>query len=227
MKNMNPEIYIIIPVFNEDSVIRGVLRDVKKYGYDRIIVIDDGSLDDTYKNASNVKGVTVLRHSLNRGKGAALKTGIEAAKILGADIVVTFDGDGQHDPEDIAHLVTKINKGFDVVLGSRFLSRQKIPIVKRAANFMANCLTYLTYGIWVTDSQSGLRSYTRKAFEVIDTQSNRYEVESEILREIKRHHLKYVEIPMHVRYTKYSQEKINKQNAFSGIITMMKMFLSA
>ena len=221
------KIYVVVPVFNESTVIREVITDLHAHKFRNIIVVDDGSFDDTYEALSKMKGLIVLRHSLNRGKGAAIKTGMEAAKILAADLIVTFDGDGQHDPKDITSITSKIRKGYDVVLGSRFLFHQKIPLLKRVANFLANCLTYLSYGIWVTDSQSGLRGYSKKAYEVIDTRSNRYEIESELLREIKRHGLKYIEMPMHVRYTKYSQEKINKQNVLSGIMTMGKMFLSA
>jgi len=217
---------IIIPVFNEAQVISSVIHDLKQFGYKHIIVVDDGSFDRTSHQAKN-ENVYVLRHEINRGKGAAIKTGIEAAKQLYADVVVTFDGDGQHDPKDIRKLLEKVDEGYDVVLGSRYLTKQHIPLLRRLGNNFANVFTFLLYGIWVTDSQSGLRAYTKKAFDVIDTQNDRYEIESEMLREIKHHHLKYFEIPMHVRYTKYSTSKWNKQNAWNGIKTMFKLLLTS
>src|SRR4030042_5166562 len=98
------KIFIVIPAFNEEPVIRDVITKVKKEGYSNIIVVDDGSPDSTSAQAKKAEAI-VLRHILNRGKGAAIKTGMEAAKIMGADIVVTFDGDGQHDPKDIKKVI--------------------------------------------------------------------------------------------------------------------------
>ena len=218
--------YILIPVYNEVRVIRQVIRELTSHGYKNIIVIDDGSTDATSEDASKEK-VTVLRHRINRGKGAAIATGMEAARRRGADLVVTFDGDGQHDPKDINKLISNIAHGYDMVLGSRFLSSQHIPRYKRIANYVANCITYLVYGIWVTDSQSGLRAYGKKAFTSLDTKSDRYDFDTEVLRTIRKYHFTYKEIPIHVRYTQYSQKKENRQNIFSAILTMLKVILSA
>jgi glycosyltransferase involved in cell wall biosynthesis len=218
-------IFLIVPVYNEGRIIKSVIVALKKTGYKNIIVIDDGSSDMTFDVVKKT-GVTVLKHRINRGKGAALKTGMEAAKQFHADVVVTFDGDGQHDPKDIVKLIYQVNKGYDVVLGSRYLTRQNIPWVRRVANACANVFTYLLYDIWVTDSQSGLRAYTKKAFEIIDTKSDRYEVESEALRDIKKYNLSYIEVPMRVRYTRYSLTKTTKQNLWSGFLTMMRLMLS-
>ena len=223
---MKASLVIIIPAFNESAVIRAVIREIQSYGYTNIIVVDDGSPDDTFA-VSKRAGAVVLRHTINRGKGAAIKTGIEAAKRLGANTIITFDGDGQHDPKDISTLLKTIFKGYDVVLGSRFLHKQDIPIIKRIGNSVANIITYIIYGIWVTDSQSGLRAYTKRAYEVIDMQNDRYEIESETLREIKHHHLTYAEIPMRVRYTRYSQQKLNRQHVWSAIITMARLILES
>jgi len=216
---------VVVPAYNEGKVIGSVISDLKKSGYVHIIVVDDGSADETFRQAKQAN-VLVFRHKINRGKGAALKTGIEAAKRIGADIVVTFDGDGQHDPNDIDKMIDKIEEGYDVVLGSRYLLKQHIPCVRRIGNALADIFTFLLYGIWVTDSQSGLRAYTRKAFDIIDTTSDRYEVESEALRDIKRYNLSYTEVPMHVRYTKYSLTKTTRQSIWSGMLTMMRLLIS-
>ena len=124
------KVYIVIPAFNEGKVIAKVIRKIQKEGFSNIIVIDDGSLDDTYKIAKN-NNVTVLKHLINRGKGSATQTGLEVAKRLNAEIVVTMDADGQHSEKDIIKLVKPIADGkVDVVLGSRFLLQNKIPPLK-------------------------------------------------------------------------------------------------
>lgn len=224
--NKQPDCYIVIPVYNEAKVIRWVIVELLKYSYQKIIIVDDGSSDGTYAEAGK-ENVTLIRHRINRGKGAAITTGIAEAKRCGASVVVTFDGDGQHDPRDIKMLIARIRQGYDVVLGSRFLRNQRIPGYKRIANYMANFLTYSVYGIWVNDSQSGLRAYSKKAYEVLDVRSQRYDFDTEVLLAIRRHHLNYAQIPVHVRYTNYSQNKENRQNVFSAILTMLKVIVSS
>ena len=116
--------YVLIPAYNEGSIIASVIADIQKEGWKYIIVVDDGSTDNTFKVAKET-GVVVFRHFLNRGKGAAIKTGFEAAKKLNADIVVTLDADGQHNPKDIKRLVQLLEKGNDVVLGIRNFEEKK------------------------------------------------------------------------------------------------------
>lgn len=217
---------ILVPAYNEESVIAGVLQDIRSAGYPHIIVVDDGSTDKTYQEARRVEGVTALRHFINRGKGAAVKTGIEAAKLLGADIVVTMDGDGQHDPQDIPRLEHLIAEGFDVVLGTRALKRGTVPVWKILANKAGNFFTWALFGLWVSDSQSGFRAFSRTAFESIETRTDRYEYDSEVIREICRHRLKFTELAVAVRYTAYSQSKAARQTLKGGLRTLFKMFLA-
>lgn len=219
------KIFIVIPAYNEETVIQDVIGEVQNEGYENIIVVDDGSKDDTFQKAKKAQGVTALRHKINRGKGAATKTGIEAAKLLGANIVVTMDGDGQHDPKDIKNLVNPIlNEGFDVVLGTRLKNPDGMPYYKRIQNWIANLITWFLFGLWVTDSQSGLRAYSRKAIDLINTKADRYEYDSEVIREIYLYKLKFEEIPIKVRYTEYSQGKLEKQSLANGFKTLYKMF---
>lgn len=218
------KIYIVIPALNEEKIIQEVIMDIKKAGYENIIVVDDGSSDNTFSKAQEILKNTTFRHRINRGKGAATKTGIEAAKILGADIVVTLDGDGQHDPSDIKKLTAPIEfDNFDVVLGTRLLNPKGMPTHKILANKIGNFFTWYLYGLWVTDSQSGFRAYSKRAVEMINTQSDRYEYDSEVIREIRKHKLKYVEVPIAVRYTEYSMGKIQKQDFLTGLKTLYKM----
>ena len=220
------KIFIIIPAFNEEKVIQEVISEINGTGYRNIIVIDDGSADDTYGKAASMPEVVALKHFLNRGKGAAVKTGIEAAKILGADIVVTLDGDGQHNPEDISKMIGLINEGKDVVLGTRLKNPKGMPFYKILANHVGNFFTWLIYGLWVTDSQSGFRAYSKKAISLIETKTDRYEYDSEVIREISRNRLKYAEVPIEVRYTEYSMNKKHKMNFKNGLKTLIKMMLS-
>ena len=216
------KIYVIVPVFNEGEVIIEVIKEIRKAGYKNIVVVDDGSADNTYEKAKRAN-VVVLRHKINRGKGAAVKTGLEAAKIMGAEIVVTMDGDGQHNPRDLGSLIKKIKEGYEVALGARTKNRELMQFWKRAANFAANIFTWYLNGIWVTDSQSGMRAYSKKALNLIDTKSDRYAYDSEIIREIYRHKLKFIEIPIEVRYTRYSMGKAEKQGFLNGLKTVARM----
>ncbi|MDP2630021.1 MAG: glycosyltransferase family 2 protein, partial [Candidatus Uhrbacteria bacterium] len=197
--------------------------EIRAAGYNHIIIVDDGSQDDTFEKAK-ATGVITLRHRLNRGKGAATKTGIEAAKLLGADIIVTMDADGQHDPKDIARLIEPIEKNHrDVVLGTRLKDSKGMPRYKVWQNKIGNLVTWYFYGLYVSDSQSGFRAYSRHAAELINTKTDRYEYDSEVIREIYLYKLTYVEIPIQVRYTEYSMGKIHKQSFENGLKTLYKI----
>jgi glycosyltransferase involved in cell wall biosynthesis len=217
------EICRVIPVYNEENVIADVLAEIRRQGDFILIAVDDGSDDQTYKVAKE-NGAIAIRHRINRGKGAAVKTGIEAAKRCQADVIVTIDGDGQHDPGDLAALVRPIiEDGYDVVLGSRLLDHRGMPFVKVVANKLGNLFTWLFYGIYVSDSQSGFRAFSNYAAAVIDTKADKYEYDSKVIREIKNNRLKFIEVPVKVRYTEYSMGKKQKQGFINGIQTLVRM----
>ncbi|MFA5872133.1 MAG: glycosyltransferase family 2 protein [Parcubacteria group bacterium] len=218
--------YIILPVYNEARIINRVIEEITQAGYHRIIAVNDGSSDDTF-SLLNQHELIVLRHLINRGKGAAIKTGVEAAKTFGAKVVVTMDADGQHNPQDIEKMLQAVQNGYDVALGSRPKSPKTMPLTKIVANCVGNIVTWLIFGLWVSDSQSGFRVYSQKAINLIDTASDRYEYESEVIKEIKRHKLKFIEIPIEERYTDYSKNKTHKQNFINGLKTAIKLILSA
>lgn len=222
--NLARKVFIVIPAYNESSVIADVLFEIKKHGYENIIVIDDGSHDDTYQKTKSIDGIVALRHKINRGKGAATKTGIEAAKLLGADIIVTMDADGQHDPKDIENIIKPIqNNQCDVVLGTRIFNKKEMPIFNLLANHFGNFMTWYLFGLWVRDSQSGFRAYSSSAAHTINTRGDRYEYESEVIREIYIHKLKYHQVPIQIRYTDYSTGKVQKQSMENGFKTLYKM----
>lgn len=223
MPPQEPKVIIALPAYNESTVIESVVEEIRSAGYHHIVIVDDGSRDKTYEVAQKT-GVTTLRHRLNRGKGAATKTAIEAAKLLQADIIVTMDSDGQHNPKDIIRLVEPIIEGrADVALGTRLMNPIGMPWHKILANWIGNALTWYLYGLWVTDSQSGFRAYSRVAANLINTRSDRYDYESEVIREMHLHRLRFVEIPVEVRYTEYSMGKLERQSLVNGIKTFGRM----
>lgn len=221
-----PSVWIVVPVFNEGDIIRSVISEIASSGFGNIVVVDDGSSDDTFVRASEIGGVTAVRHLLNRGKGAAVRTGIEAARLSGADVVVTMDGDGQHDPADISTMIELIMTGNDAVLGSRLKDHTGMPLYKVIHNRIGNLIVMLLYGLWVTDSQSGFRAYSKQAISKIRTSSDRFAYDSEVIREIRRNHLTFVEIPIKVRYTEYSMNKQGRMTIGKGIRTFIRMIIS-
>lgn len=217
------KIIVALPAYNEASVLESVIEEIRSAGYPDIVIVDDGSRDNTAL-VSEQSGATTLRHKLNRGKGAATKTAIEAAKLLGADIIVTMDSDGQHNPHDIQRLIQPILEGqAEVVLGTRLMNPAGMPWHKILANWIGNVLTWYLYGLWVTDSQSGFRAYSRRAATLIHTRSDRYDYESEVIREMYLHRLPFVEVPVEVRYTAYSMGKLERQSFMNGIKTLGRM----
>ncbi|KKP94035.1 MAG: putative glycosyltransferase [Parcubacteria group bacterium GW2011_GWA1_36_12] len=205
---------IVVPAFNEVAVIHSVLKSLPKklpgISELRIVVVNDGSTDSTQEEAQRA-GVEVLTHSINRGLGAAIKTGLEVAKRGTYDLMVTFDGDGQHDPADVAKIVDPIiKKKADLVIGARFKRLQNIPIDRLILNWFANLATLMIFGVTSTDSQSGLRAFSKKAIELIDFKGERMDFSSEILLEAKKHNLVVVEVPIKAIYTPYSRAKGQK-----------------
>ncbi len=221
---MNSEhIFIVIPAFNEEKVIGNVVRSVRSAGSYTVVVVDDGSTDRTFMRAQEA-GALCLRHPINRGKGAAAKTAIEAARLQGASIIVTMDGDGQHDASDIATLVKPIlNQTHDVVLGTRSFRSPGVPWYKALHNHIANMIVLLMTGLQVHDSQSGFRAYSPAALALINTRSDTYEYETEVIQEIARYRLRYTEVPMTTRYTEHSMKKPHRQTVTNGIKTVYKV----
>jgi glycosyltransferase involved in cell wall biosynthesis len=218
------KIVIVIPAHNEEEYIRSVITSCQLMGYNDIVVVDDGSTDTTARIAKKA-GAAVLSHVINRGAGAATQTGLEAARILGADIAVTIDADGQHQARDIKKLVDAlIGHKRDVVIGSRFVQHgNEIPLMRRLFNSIANLITFFLAGIYLTDSQSGLKAFSKKALEIIQMTANGYEFSSEIIREAKYYRLSIEEVSASVVYTPYSLSK--GQNLATGITTIFKLII--
>lgn len=213
---------VVIPAYNEEKNIEKVILGVKKYT-NSIIVINDGSTDKTSKVAENA-GAKVYSHLINRGLGGALGTGISAALFWAADIIVTLDADGQHDPDEIPKIIKPIIEDkADIVIGSRFLVSQPMPLFRRIGNPFLNLITFFLFGIWSTDSQSGMRAFSKKTAQSLEIYTSGMEVSSEILKEIQAHRFRLKELPIKSIYTDYSLSK--GQGLIPGLKTLFKLFI--
>ena len=217
-----PKLIAVIPAYNEETRIALVVRGVGAY-VDEIVVVDNGSSDRTGANAQ-AAGARVIRHVDNSGAGAATMTGIEAARRLGATIIITIDADEQHDPNDIPALLKPLlEERADIVLPNRFASRNKIPFIRRLFNMAGNVITLLATGRWVNDSQNGLKAFGPRAVREINLRMSGFEFCTEIVRESVQHKWRIVEIPSKVIYSEYSLAK--GQSFANGVRTAFKILL--
>lgn len=209
----------IIPAYNESSRIAATIADALSY-VDAVVVVDDCSRDTT-SEAAHEAGAHVVTHAINRGQGAALRTGTEfALRRLGADIVVHFDADGQMCGEEIPTMIAPILSGeADVVLGSRFLGRKtNMPFLRFLANRGAVLFTMLVSGIRVTDTHNGFRALSRHAAESIAITLDRMAHASQILDLIPAKRLRYVERPVTIRYSTETLAKSPSSLRMFGIV---------
>ena len=205
------DVWIIIPAYNEESVICNVIRQLKEY-FRYVLVVDDGSSDMTYKLSID-SGAIVLHHAVNFGQGSALQTGIEYACINNAKYIATFDADGQHSCDDLLKMIEVIKKGhYDIVLGSRFIgdTKSNIPSSRKILLRLAVFFTWCTSGVRLTDAHNGLRVMTVAAGKKIKIQQNKMAHASELISIIKQQHLLFTEVPVTIKYTEYSLSKGQK-----------------
>jgi polyprenyl-phospho-N-acetylgalactosaminyl synthase len=205
--NRHTDTVVVIPAFNESGRIAEVVAGVQGW-FERVVVIDDGSRDDTAA-AARQAGAAVLIHPVNLGQGAALQTGFEWARRQGADWVVTLDADGQHDPQEAAAMLQAARQnGWDVALGSRFLGRTEgMPASRRVLLKSALAFQNLTTGLRLTDVHNGLRVLSCSALQTIVLRQNRMAHASEIVSQIASSGLRIGEYPVTIRYTAYSLAK--------------------
>jgi polyprenyl-phospho-N-acetylgalactosaminyl synthase len=211
MERRSPtQVHVIIAAYNEAAVISRVVMEVKRAGY-RVVVVDDGSKDATAAVARGA-GATVVAHPFNLGQGAALQTGVDYALAQGAEVVVTFDADGQHRVADIAGLVEALSEErAEFVLGSRFLGQATdLPPLRRLLLKAATLFTRLTTGLQLSDTHNGLRAMSRRGAAAIRLRQNRMAHASELLGQIGSSGLRHVERPVTIEYTAYSLAKGQK-----------------
>jgi glycosyltransferase involved in cell wall biosynthesis len=216
-------IFVIVPAFNEREIIVSTVQRLIGAGYS-VVLVDDGSTDGTADLVADLP-LYFLRHSINLGQGAALQTGMTFALQNGAEIIVHFDADGQHQVEDIEMLMRPLREGeADIVLGSRFLRERDISAVPRKKRVLLRAavfVNWLTTGLWLTDAHNGLRALTCESAKKIHLSENGFAHATEILGEVSRAHLRYVERPTSISYTDYSKAKGQPVwNAFNIVVDL-------
>jgi glycosyltransferase involved in cell wall biosynthesis len=212
----------VIPAYNEATRIGKVIADARRF-VDAVVVVDDGS-DDNTGEAAKAAGARVVRHPLNAGAGAATMTGIEAARAMGATEVVTLDADGQHDPTDIPLLLEPVKNGTaDIVFANRFGQKNTIPFIRRLANGIGNIITFSATGLFVHDSQCGLKVFGPKALGEVELRMSGFEFCTEIVREAATHRWRIAEVPSKVLYSEYTLAK--GQSFANGVKTAFKILL--
>jgi glycosyltransferase involved in cell wall biosynthesis len=208
--------FAVIPAYNEEKSIRNIINETKKY-VSNIIVVDDGSKDNTFEDAKK-QGVIVLKHIINLGKGAALKTGCDYAIRHGASKIIVLDADAQHEPSQIPDFLNEL-KDADVVLGYRKLSKD-MPFVLKLGNWFINRMTKLLYGIKLHDTQCGYRAFTSRAYKKIRWRASNYSMESEMVANIGKRGLRYREVPIKTIYT----DKYKGTTIMDGIKIVCNLF---
>ena len=191
------DFWVIVPACNEEQHIQNVLSRIKEITKN-IVLVDDGSKDKTYELGKSLNVIS-LKHVLNLGKGAALKTGCEFALQEGAKKMIVIDSDGQHNPEDIPKFVKALDDN-EIVFGYR-VKRESMPFILRFGNWGLNTLSYILFGIKLNDTQCGFRAFTSDAYKKVKWETADYFMESEMVALTGKHKLKYDQIPIDTVYS--------------------------
>jgi len=215
---MKKKVFAVIPAYNEDKYIRSIIKETKKY-VDQVIVVDDGSKDNTEEISKKSKAI-VLRHLVNLGKGAALKTGCDYAAKNKADIILAIDADAQHNPNEIPKFLEEISNNHDVVLSYR-KQNMNMPFILKLGNWFINKTISFLYGIKIKDSQCGYRAFTRKAYKRLRWKASDYSMESEIIAKIGKYKLSYTEVPIETIYS----DKYKGTTVLDGIKIVFNLLL--
>lgn len=213
------KITLVVPAYNEEKRIHGFLTGLVKTTLP-IILVDDGSKDRTVDIAQK-HHVHVYKHRVNLGKGAAIKTGCDAAFALGADAVIMMDSDGQHNIDDLQKFIKalKTNK-YDIVYGSRNMG-MGVPVIRFTGNKIASVLVRILFGTYVSDLLCGYRAFTKTAYPKLAWQSTGYEIETEMVINAAKNRLRYCEVPVETIY----YEKFKGVTIFDGVNIFMNIFL--
>jgi glycosyltransferase involved in cell wall biosynthesis len=204
------DVLCIIPARNESRSIGSVIESLVENGF-QVLCVDDGSTDATGEIAASC-GAMVLTHSINLGQGAALESGFEVIRKrhIEAKAVATFDADGQHSVKDLWTMIDGLNADAElmVILGSRFLGdSNEVPRLKKVLLRFSASMAHLTLGLKLTDRNNGLRLFRAQAIDLFQLKIPGFGHADEILRVIKKHKLRYVEVSVHILYTDYSKSK--------------------
>lgn len=218
MNHQPMKVWIVLAALNEEKRIKAVLEKTKQHETN-IILVDDASQDSTYEIAKSL-GAKVLRHAINLGKGAAVRTGCDFAFSNGADAVILMDSDGQHDPNEIPHFKKELLKDSQIVFGVRKFD-ENMPPVSKFGNWFLTTATKILFKIKIQDTQGGYRAITKKAYKKIKWKSNGYAMETEMIAKAGKTNLKYTQIPIKTIYL----EKYKGTTPWHGIKIFINMLL--
>jgi len=215
--NNTNNIAAVIPFYNENKTINDVIEKTKKH-VNYIVAVDDGSTDGSTNKITSQENVLIIGDSINRGKGYALRIGMNTAVEKGFTKIVTLDSDLQHNPDEIPFLLTTLNK-YDIVIGNRLNDLKGMPIYRRMSNKITSTLLSIKTRTKLIDSQCGFRAYRSEVLTMLQTVKNGYEAESEILIKAakKGYKIGFVDIS-----TIYGNEK-SKMNGFRATIDFVKI----
>ncbi len=208
-------IFAVIPAYNEEKNIIGIIKKTKEY-VGNVIVVDDGSKDKT-KDVAEKANAIVLKHIVNLGKGAALKTGCDYAIKKGAKFIIALDADAQHNPEDIPRFIEKLKK-YDIVFSYRKASK-KMPLVLHFGNWFISNVVRVLYNVNLSDTQSGFRAFSKETYKKIRWNASDYSMESEMISRVGKQRLKYVQIPIQTIYS----DKYKGTTIIDGVKIVLNM----
>jgi len=197
----------LIPAYNEERNIAAVVQGVRPF-VSATVVIDDGSADNT-TGAAEAAGAIVLRHKINAGKGAALKTGFRYLADIGYDGAVTIDADGQHDPVEIPLFIAAAGQGFDMVIGNRMSNVSTMPFIRRFANHASSFLVSIFLGQSIRDSQNGFRYYKLRSVLCLPLKANKYDLETEVIFKLGRAGYRIGWVPTRTIYRREARSRVN------------------
>jgi hypothetical protein len=218
-----PRIIAGMPAYNEEKYIGTMVLNSRQY-VDEVIVVDDGSVDNT-SGIAKLAGAIVVRHPENRGYGAAIKSIIAEAKKRVPDVLVILDADAQHNPQEIPHLISPIRDGFDIVIGSRRQQKNSIPLHRRIGQkVLLHSINVLSQK-GISDSESGFRAFSGKAISVLELRENGMAISAETVAEAAKQGLRVAEVPVSVAYNQDSST-LNPVTHGLGVLTRILVMIS-
>jgi glycosyltransferase involved in cell wall biosynthesis len=212
-----------MPAFNESKYIGSLILNTKQY-VDEVVIIDDGSIDDTSKIAS-LAGATVVKHPQNKGYGAAILSIFAEAKKRDPDVLIILDADSQHDPREIPNIIKPILNGYDVVIGTREIQSAKIPFYRRFGQKVISTSVNILSTEHLSDSECGFRAFSRKAIATLDLKESGMAISAETVAEASRQNLKITQVPVSVSYSKDSST-LNPVSHGLGVISRIIVMIS-